>query len=204
MLCTPFNPISDVRQNFLARTTRENPATAASFRTSHSGWSRDAAPGGAVESTWPVDGMAALTKASASNAAEGGTAVEDIVDGNLYELTETAEEEDLPSLSIVLDTALSILLARAAVVNLLSHVQANDKFTRLLWQPDVSSRHCIGPASSEPERLHTRQPWDVDGFYYKNEDGDAMEKVEQGVIEALASPDKQRRIVDLAKILVTW
>lgn len=151
--------------------------------------------------------MTALTQASASNATEGGTAAEDIIDGNPYELTETAisaEEEDLPSLSIVLDTALSILLARAAVVNLLSHVQANDNFTHFLWQPEFSSRYCIGPTSSEHERLYTKQPWDVDGFYNKKEDRDAMEKVEQWVIEALASPDKQRRIADLTKILATW
>lgn len=121
------------------------------------------------------------------------------------------DERDLPSLSRVLETALSILLARAAVVNLFSHITAAtgtwiprchsyvivSRFPSLRWANGpgdlVSVRE--GMASPSPVRDPWRGGWGGAGV--------AMEVVD-GILQMLAVEESQRIIVDLTKVFATW
>ena len=160
-----------------------------------------------VEPTGTNDEITASARTSAVHSSEDGVSNKNIIQISSYKLTEaafSAEEEDLPTLSLVLDMALSILLARAAVVSLISHVQAYDWSRRFPRQPQVSPQRCAGLVSCESERLHPLQIWSTGERDRDTKDGDAAEKVAQGLLEALASPDKQMSIVGLTKVLSIW
>lgn len=97
----------------------------------------------------------------------------------------SATEGDLPSLSIVLDTALSILFARAAIINLLMHVATPPAkyFSRSLrLDPTTTNGSEVG---------HGKEPLV------------AME-IARGILGTLAVSENQRCVVDLTKALVTW
>lgn len=102
----------------------------------------------------------------------------------LTRIAMSATERDLPSLSLVLDTALSILFARAAMINLLQHVAT------------PSAKYSCPFSRLEPK---TTKGSDVD-----HEEGTLVATpVVRGIMEALAVPDNQQCIVDLTKTLVT-
>ena len=133
---------------------------------------------------WAAEASAASSPAvSALLAAGEAAAVEGLQHQySSHGLTQTAasaNEKDLPSLSLVLDSALSILFARAAVVNLLMHVAT--------------------PSA-------TRGPGALKCFAEVTDGGDTVMALEvaNGLFETLAIPEMQRHIVDLTKKLMTW
>ncbi len=167
-MCT----ISAVRRSFLGRGNGESPATVAAR---HSGT--------ATEAGWLAEGSIASSPAVSALLAAGEAAA---VEGLQHQysphgLTHTAasaNEKDLPSLSLVLDTALAILFARAAVVNLLTHIATPFAKT----EPGLPI--CIegGDGAKAVTAL----------------------EVANGILAALAIPETQRHIVNLTKTLMTW
>lgn len=98
----------------------------------------------------------------------------------------SATEGDLPSLSLVLDTALSILFARAAMINLLTHVTT------------PSAKYSCPSLRLEPT-ASTKGP-DVG----RGDDTVVAMAVVRGILDTLADPENQQCVLDLTKALVTW
>lgn len=128
----------------------------------------------------------------------------------LTKIATSASEGDLPSLSLVLDTALSILFARAAVVNLIMHI-AEDNGPQC---------HPVLPATFSCPSLRFGPPttkWPgvsigvEEGMFRTpsahgprgGENGVLMD-VAQGILDTLLVPEDQHRIVDITKTLATW
>ena len=168
---------SAVRRSFIACSNGESPATAGAFT-----------PGIAAEVGWTADGSANSTPmVGAPSVAQGEAATADGLRHDSHALTRiamSATEGDLPSLSVVLDTALSILFARAAMVNLLMHVATpSAKYSC----PSLRLERTTTKGSHEGDGRHTLV---------------AME-LARGILETLAVPENQQSVLDLTKALAT-
>ena len=142
---------SAVRRSFLARRTGQSPATAAAGPLSQHGQGAGATLGAAAEASWTENDLTASSQTVALLAAQEASA-EGVVNNGQHALMKaalSADEGDLPSLSLVLDMALSILFARAAIVNLLSHVRAAINGSPQC-PPRARGLFSVGPA--EPKR----------------------------------------------------
>lgn len=139
----------------------------------------------------------------------------------------SAEEEDLPSLSLVLDTALSTIFARVAVVHLLSHVcESGSDFPK--WGRHCPRRLSAGlteesnTGSSKQQQTTTKVCSGADDIVRAmshlssnghtmgaDEDGSGnmaavVMTVPRGVLETMAAPEYQRLLVDFTKVLTPW
>lgn len=222
--------LSAVRRSFLAR-NGESPATAAALRMDQHGPSADTAPGAAAESAQAENALCASAAAATLRGSDGYAAREGVQQSEttpqgLLQVVYSAEEEDLPSLSLVLDTALSTILARVAVVNLLSHV----------WESGSDlpkrGRHCPRRLSagltedsntgSSKQQQTTKVCSGTDDIVrampHLSSNGHAMGAdeggsgnvaavamtVPRGVLETMAAPEYQRLLVDFTKVLTPW
>lgn len=125
---------------------------------------------------------------AAASVAQGKAATVEGIRHDSHGLTRiamSATKGDLPSLSLVLDTALSILFARAAIINLLVHVA-------------TPSAKCSSPS------LRLEPPTTKGAGVEHEEETMVAVEVAHGILETLAVPENQRCIVDLTKALVTW
>lgn len=213
-----------MRRSFLARRTGQSPATAGAGPLSQHGQGAAVTTLGAAaeEAAWADNDVNASSRTVvALLAAQEASSAEGEVTNDQHGLMKaalSAHEGDLPSLSLVLDMALSILFARAAIVNLLSHVRAaigsspqcSPRARGLLsvgsaepkrswwWVQQPRAKGCSSPTSAgDPIASHA---WDKDGG-----DGDlVIMGIAQGVLEAMVAPENQRRIIDLTKEFMSW
>lgn len=217
---------SAVRRSFLSRRTGQSPATAAAGPLSQHGQGAAGATLGAAaeEATWAesdvtassqtVAALLAAQEASASTA-EG---VASNAQHGLMKAALSADEGDLPSLGLVLDMALSILFARAAIVNLLSHARAaiggspqrtprargllsvGSAEPKCSWwwvQPPRTTGGCGSPTNAGGTAVS--HAWGNEGG-----DDELDTEIAQGMLEAMAAPENQRRIIDLTKEFMIW
>lgn len=215
---------SAVRRSFLARRTGQSPATAAAGPLNQHGQGAAVTTLGAAaeEAAWADNDVNASSQTVEAllTAQEASSAKGEVTNAQhgLMKAALSADEGDLPLLSLVLDMALSILFARAAIVNLLSHVRAAIG-SSLQCPPRTPGLLSVG--SAEPERpwWWVQQPtakgcgpstsaggtivshaWGNDGG-----DGDLIiMEIAQGVLEAMTAPENQRRIIDLTKEFISW
>ncbi|CAM9095192.1 unnamed protein product, partial [Hapterophycus canaliculatus] len=215
---------SAVRRSFLARNNDESPATTA-IRSSQLAPDASATTGVATEACrMGIDSAISSTTASRLPAAEREAPVARLRDHShqLTRIAKSADEADLPSLSLVFDMALSIIFARAAVINLLTHVAGRsgpvpECYPYVMAHVGVKSTTNICPSvrlnSPMAKGLGKRAavvegafrppfdhgPWGVDW-------GDAKiaTDIAHNLIEELTTPENQRRIVDLTKAFSKW
>lgn len=135
------------------------------------------------------------------------------IPSGLIQVALSAERRDLPTLGLVLDTALSILLARAAIVNLLSNLRPVRRFSLLqAYEPRAFPRlreglpeyglsANAGHVISQPLSTWSRD--EKDGGARTNV---VVEAIAEGILEILADPEHHQRVVDLTKanVLVPW
>eukprot|EP00903_Cladosiphon_okamuranus_P007137 g6932.t1 len=166
------------RRSFVAQRNVESPATAGAFT-----------PGVTTEGVWTADGLVNSSPLAAASVERGEAATFEILRHGLHGLARialSANEGDLPSLSLVLDMALSILFARAAMTNLFMHVAT----------PSTKS-------SCPSVRLAPTATTKRSGVGHGDETLVAI-AVARGVLDTLADPENQQCVVDLTKALVTW
>lgn len=230
---------SAVRRSFLARSNSESPATVASLRAGRHGpgaqdtASTDTAAAEAAVAEYEVSassgrqgaplGVSTWTKVKTEGGHQTASA------SGLLRMVLHADEVDLPCLSLVLHTALSILFARSAVINLLSHVggctwfSVNERCRRLPVPRQFYARraHYACPWSWSQLRTMNEHDGSIDAgqtissstYIYHPLVSDTLDRamssslkvqVERGVLEMLADVECQRRIVDLTKVLIGW
>lgn len=190
-----------VRRRFPAHSNGESPATAAALT-----------PGAATQAGWTGNELATSTSTvPALLPAEETTPFEGVENGwhGLTRIAMSASEADLPALSLVLDTALSILFARAAVVNLLTHIAA-----------DGRPQHPVLPATFSCPSL-TFEPPTTKGPGVSVGVGEGMfpapsahgrhggetvivMDIAHGILDTLLVSEDQHHLVDLTKALATW
>lgn len=205
-----------VRQRVLTRSNGESPATASSLQVGQT-QGADAASNNAASSS-------AVASAGERTDVTAMTWFQSRASRELLAIVLSADEEDLACLSLVLETALSILFARAAVVNLLTHVRVS--LSPLSECCPHSTPHML---AGRPGHI---LPWRWTNMSRKRENGQpiaskqaillaprmsyprgdhtmggAMSRglavaVAWRVIEALAHPDCQRRFIHLTKVLI--
>lgn len=215
---------SAVRRSFLARRTGQSPATAAAGPLSQHGQGSAGATLGAAaeEATWAESDVTASSQTVAALlAAQEASSAEGVVSNAQHGLMKaalSADEGDIPSLGLVLDMALSILFARVAIVNLLSHVRA-----AIGGSPQCTprARGLLSVGSAEPKRSWwwVQSPRTTGGcgsptnaggtavshaWGSKGGDGELITEIAQGMVEAMAAPENQRRIIDLTKEFMIW
>lgn len=153
-------------------------------------------------------------------AAQEASAAEVAVNGQhgLMRAALSAEEDDLPSLSLVLDMALSILFSRAAIVNLLSHVRAAIRSlpncpprATNMWTAEPNRAWCwvepLGAKGYDPPTKNggaaVSRATSI-GHSWGSDGGDCgmVMKIAQETLDAMAVQDNQQRIVDLTKELI--
>lgn len=134
----------------------------------------------------------------------------------------SAHEEDLPCLSLVLDTALSILFARAAIVNLLSHIRVGLTPVNT-WRSPPSIHHtCHRPDYAVPWSWGSRRRRNANGglidggipqdLSHPEDDGEGGDTVAKGdeaevarrLVEAFMDPERcfSERFLNLTKVLI--
>lgn len=220
---------SAVRRSFLAR-NGESPATAAALRMDQHGPSADTAPGAAAESAWGENAICSSAAAARLRAGNRPTAMEgglsETMPHGLMQAVCSAEENDLPSLSLVLDTALSTIFARVAVVNLLSHVW-KDGSDLPRWGRNYPRRLSTGLTEDSNKRsLKQQQTTKVcngaddigramshlssNGHSVDGDEGGSGNvaavamTVPRGILVTMATPECQKLIVDFTKVLTPW
>eukprot|EP00752_Nemacystus_decipiens_P011018 g9791.t1 len=165
-----------VRRSFIAGGNGESPATAGAFT-----------PGAAADVGWTADASVSSPPIVAEAlVAQGEGAMPDGLRHDTHGLKNiamSAIEGDLPSLSLVLDTALSILFARAAMVNLLMHVAKS------------LVKYSCPSLGLQPTTMKGSGVGDVEDTLV------AME-VARGMLKTLTAPENQQSVVDLTKTLV--
>lgn len=189
-----------------------SPATAV-FQPSPYGPGTNTTPGTVRDAGWTESKSASSPTAPPLPAGDGQVMVDGLrsTSYGIKRVAMMADERDLPSLSRVLETALSILFARAAVVNLFSHITAATgtwlprchsyviatRFPSLLWANGPGDLVSVGEGVVSPSPV--RDPWR--GRW--GGAGVAMEVVD-GILQMLAVEENQRSIVDLTKVFATW
>lgn len=206
------------RQRFISRSNGDSPATASSLQV------------GQIQGVGAALNNAAASSVAAS-ASEGTGATtrtwfQSRASRELLRVVLSADEEDLACLSLVLEMALSILFARAAVVNLLTHVRVSlSPLDECYPHPSL---HMLAGGPGHILPCWSTSMWRKMGYgqsiasrsadllppimSYPRGDhtmGSAMSRrlavtVAQRVIEALARPDCQRKFIDLTKVFITW
>ncbi|CAM9328498.1 unnamed protein product, partial [Scytosiphon promiscuus] len=215
---------SAVRRSFLTRGNGESPATTP-IRPGQFGSDLSATTGLATKAgRTGSDSATYSTTASRLRGTEGVEPVERSRDDScrLTRIAMSADEVDLLSLSLVFETALSILLARSAVVSLLIHAadgsapvpdcwpyvvaQVGTKSTSNIrpsaWldPPITKGQGMHDPAVTEalrPSSAHS--PWDGDW-----QGAEVARDVAYNLLEELTIPENQQRIVDLTKACSIW
>lgn len=215
---------SAVRRSFLARNNGESPATAVTSQTCQHAPGACSTIEASTEAAWAENEPNASSPMATLLAADRMAVTKGLQNGSpngLMKMALSADEKELASLSLVLDTTLSIFYARAAVANLLSHIgAAGGSFV-----PEV-----------EPSLGRYIHPWTWPilrtkvscSFLDRNEEeisqqlslsrrslggsdeGDTRAGKEvpmgvvRGILEVLAVPEYQQRFVDLTKMMVIW
>ncbi|CAM9356733.1 unnamed protein product [Ectocarpus sp. 12 AP-2014] len=203
---------SAVRRGSLARNIGASPATAV-FQPSTYGPGASITPGTVAEAG-RTGSKSTSSPTTLPFLAEDGQAMVDGLRSTSYGIKRVAmitDERDLPSLSRVLETALSILLARAAVVNLFSHITAASgtwiprchsyvlaaRFPSLLRANGPGDLVSVREGIASPSPV--RDPW-MGGW---GGAGMAIEVVD-GILQMLAVEESHRSIVDITKVFATW
>lgn len=191
-----------VRRTFLARRNGESPATAAVLT-----------PSAPTQPGWTANKSVTSSQTASALLAAGETASStgiDTIPHGWTKIAISASEGDLQSLSFVLDMALSILFARAAVVNLLTHVAADGgprchplllttfSCPPLRFEPPTKKRP--GASSGVREGLMGR----ASAHGSRGGETGVVMDVAQGILDMLLVQEDQHRIVDLTKALATW
>lgn len=192
--------LSVVRRTFPAHNNGESPATAASLT-----------PGAATQAGWTANELATSTStASALLPAENTTPFEGVGNGShgLTRIALSASEGDLPALSLVLDTALSILFARAAVVHVLAHIAAESRPQHPVLPVTFS---CPSLRFEPPTTKGPAVSTGVEGVFPipsthgpRGGETTIVRDVAHGILDTLLVPEDQHRIVDLTKALASW
>lgn len=212
---------SAVRRNFLARGSGESPATTA-IRPGQLGPDSCATAGVATGAGRTQNHSAdSCTTASILRAVEGVAPVEQLgsTSPQLPRIAMSADKVDLPSLSLVFETALSILFARAAVVNLLTHAagRSGPCCPYVIAQVGVKSTGKTCPSERLDPRTtkgHGKHDPVVEGSCRPSFDhvpwgdnwhgAEVATDVTRNLLEELTIPEHQRRIVDLTKAFSIW
>lgn len=222
VLCATF---SAVRRSFLARSNGECPATTA-IRPCQLGPDASAATGVATEAGRNQnDSNISPTTASRLRVEEEGEAQLERLRYNSHRLTRIAmlaDGADLSSLSLVFDTALSILFARAAVVNLLTHAAGTsgtipECYPYVLAQVGVKSARNVCPSvrldppATKGYRAHApvvdeacRPSFDSGSWGGDWGGAGVATDVAHNLLGELTVPENQRGIVEFTKAFSTW
>lgn len=115
-----------VERNILPRSGSDSPAIPEAFRSGQHRSGAHPSSGMAANATWTENEVPASSPAAALLTTEtgfiGGGVTAYGSQRSLMETVLSADERDLPSLSVVLNAALTILFAREAIISVLSHV----------------------------------------------------------------------------------